>query len=100
LNVLDKILQNRKNKDKNIFNAIPYSFSKLSNYFPIFSKGTYAGITANPSVGKTQLWKSLVFSAIENCIQYNIDAKFLVILLEESLHEFECSLISYILLFI
>jgi len=97
ITTLEKILSNRENKIKKIFNAIPYCFSKLNNYFPIFTKGTYAAITANPSVGKTQVWKSLVFSAIENCIQYNIDAKFIVCLLEESKHEFECSVISYLL---
>jgi len=95
--ILDKIVSNRQDFIDGKFKCIPFNLDRLNKIVPGIIKGSLDCITANSSVGKTQLTKKLyVYDAIKFAIENNINLKILYFGLEESEEEFDYALLSYL----
>lgn len=92
-----KIIKNAENKERGIDNHLKYDLNKLCNLVPLFVKGMYSCITANPSVGKTTLLNYILFTAIRNAIKTNKKVKILWFALEDGKEKIICSLASWLL---
>lgn len=95
--ILDKIEKNREDYLNGKLKCIPFNLDRLNKIVPGIIKGSLDCITANSSVGKTQITKKLyVYDAIKFAIDNNIDLKILYFGLEESEDEFDYALLSYL----
>ena len=69
--------------------CIPFAFPRLNTTIPGIMPETYYTVTANTSVGKTQLTKYLfVRKPIEYAIENNINFKIIYFAREESVQDF------------
>lgn len=95
--MIDKIVTNRQDYLNGKLKCIPFNLERLNKIVPGIIKGSLDCITANTSVGKTQITKKLyVYDAIKFAIENNIDLKILYFGLEESEEEFDYALLSYL----
>lgn len=90
---------NKENKEKGIFNSIPFGLPSLDKHLPGVMRGMQYLITANSGVGKTQLAKFLFinqpYKFIKAHPELGLKLKVLYFALEESKEEFMLGLISH-----
>lgn len=90
---------NKENKEKGIFNSIPFGLPSLDKHLPGVMKGMQYLITASSGVGKTQLTKFLFvnqpYKFIKAHPELGLKLKILYFALEESKEEFMLGLISH-----
>lgn len=95
---LERIKQNKSNRESGKYNCIPFPFNRLRPYLPGIIKGVQYLITANSGVGKTQLAKYMFVYSPYKFVKENPDAniklKILYFALEESKEEFMNTMIS------
>jgi hypothetical protein len=95
--VREKIIKNASNKEQGIENHLKYDLHKLCNLVPLFVKGMYSCITANPSVGKTTLLNYILFTTIRNAIKSDKKLKIIWFALEDGEEKIICALASWLL---
>lgn len=95
---LNSIKEAKRVREEGGINNIPFGLPSLDNYVPGIMRGLQYIITANSSVGKTQLTKFLFvnqpYKFVKENPQLGIKLKILYFALEESKEEFMNSLIS------
>lgn len=95
---LQNIIHNKENKEKGIYNSIPFGLPSLDLHVPGIMSGMQYEITASSAVGKTQLTKFLFvtqpYKFIKANPQLGLKLKILYFALEETKEEFMLSLIS------
>ena len=101
--IFDKTLraieENKLNKEKGIYNSIPFGLPSLDKHLPGVMKGMQYLVTASSGVGKTQLTKFLFinqpYKFIKAHPELELKLKILCFALEESKEEFMLGLISH-----
>lgn len=90
---------NKENKEKGVFNSIPFGLPSLDKHLPGVMKGMQYLVTASSGVGKTQLTKFLFvnqpYKFIKAHPELGLKLKILYFALEESKEEFMLGLISH-----
>lgn len=90
--------ENKINKERGIYNSIPFGVSSLDKHLPGVMKGMQYLLTASSGVGKTQLTKFLFinqpYKFIKSHPELGLKLKVLYFALEESKEEFMLGLIS------
>jgi len=80
-------------------NVIPFQLERVNQVCPGIIRGNFDCVTGNSSSGKTTLAKKLyVFDAISYAIEHKLNYHCIYFALEESEHQFETTLMSYLLL--
>lgn len=100
MGIVEQIKQNRQDSLNGILQCIPWSgaLPMLSTRVPGIMKGVPYLVTAHSGVGKTQFAKfAFVYTAIEHAIKFKLKLKINVYALEESIEEFQLSLLSYLI---
>ena len=102
MEVLQTIKENKQKVIEGYINCIPNPFNGMKKYFSGIFPGALVCITAETSVGKTSLAKYLyVFSVAEYILslknQSDLDYVCYWFGLEESVEEFDISIIQYAL---
>ena len=62
---LKEIIEKKERKVNGQFNGIPVPFSKYSEYFDSFDKGSYVQLLGGTGVGKSSLKHHLIYSMVE-----------------------------------
>lgn len=93
------IEENKNNRERGIYNSIPFGLPSLDKHLPGVMKGMQYLITASSGVGKTQLTKFLFvnqpYKFIKEHPELGLKLKILYFALEESKEEFMLGLISH-----
>lgn len=93
----ERYIRNKENREKGVLDYIPFyhSLPRLSKFIPGFIRGKYYHLTANSSVGKTQLAKflTIILPYIFSKEVQELNYKIIYIALEESKDEFVDGLI-------
>ena len=94
---LNKIKARRQSQLNGEVLFLPCTIPEFSKDFSGVGKESITIITGSTSQGKSSFFKYLMFNLIENAIKYNIKAKFILFLLEETEERFYHSILSYLL---
>jgi len=80
---IEDLLKKKLNREKGLFNGIPFPFPRFSNYLDGFNPGEYLGVLGNTGSGKSRLLRFWMYSMIDFILNTGYKAHILYFALED-----------------